>query len=179
MLIPLRTARYHGFTLIELLVAITILLLVTGGALAGFSNFYSRRNVQETALTVRQFFVSAQQKASVKETPDGCRDATSYPLRAYRVDFPSSSSVRVRALCLNTTVAMPFPATPTSGTGEYITVDSYTFPSGVTVSPTTAIDFYTLEGGTNTGAIYRFDGAQDYQFTVSKGGTISSVEKAP
>ncbi|PIR61771.1 MAG: hypothetical protein COU66_02040 [Candidatus Pacebacteria bacterium CG10_big_fil_rev_8_21_14_0_10_44_11] len=162
-----------GFTLIEMLVAITILLLMVGGAMAGFSNFNDRRRVEETAKQVQQLLVSAQQKAAVKETPQDCLTA-SKPLQGYRVSY-SSDKYTLSAVCDTN-----YP--PTAGTATVVAVGKdvsaqSTFFTGLNTSQ---IDFYSLERGTSTTADvnYTFSASGiSYQFSVNHGGTVTNVKK--
>ncbi|PIY78951.1 MAG: hypothetical protein COY81_05215 [Candidatus Pacebacteria bacterium CG_4_10_14_0_8_um_filter_43_12] len=165
----LNTFKTTGFTLIEMLVAITILLLVTGGSMAAFSTFNDRRQVEETAKQAQQYFTLAQQKASVKETPQDCI-TDNRSLQGYRVAL-ASNSVTLQALCgSNLTDLNPY---------NLDTFRQFVFPNGVT---TTAgdYDFYTLERGTSGSGTYTFSGSSTmYQFTVTAGGTVSNVQPTP
>lgn len=159
-----------GFTLIELLVAVGILLLITGGAIAGFITFSDRRVTQEAANDLRQMFVTAQQKAAVKETPTSCITSGT-PLRGYRVSISTGTPqvVSLEAICAADGVTPPF----SSG---FVASDSMTLPNSVSVSPTTAIQFYTLQQGTSGTADYTITGSSaTYQFSVEPGGTIGNV----
>ncbi len=102
--------KSQGFTLIELMVVITIMLLVTGSAIAGYIRFSDRREVQESARQVQQLFVLAQQKASVREVPQSCL-TNNFPLRAYRVSISNTTPpvASLIGICVDNTVAAPFP----------------------------------------------------------------------
>lgn len=167
----------QGFTLIELLVTITVMLVLIGGAMAGFIGFSDRREVQEAARQVQQLFVLAQQKASVREVPQSCL-TNNFPLRAYRVSISNATPpvASLIAICVDNTVAAPFPGTqPASAT--YQTLQTYTLPNSVGVAPSnTFVDFYTLEGGANPARTYTFTGAASFSFSISAGGSISNVE---
>jgi prepilin-type N-terminal cleavage/methylation domain-containing protein len=181
-----KITRTYGFTLIELLVSITILLIVTGGAIAGFMTFRDRREADETARQVLQLFVSAQQKAAVKETPTACITA-GRPLQGYRVNYDAGAGVfQLLALCaanpLPPADANDIPASfPTTSEVESVTV-----PNAVTVvAGQTTYDYFTLERGTSRSAqnggdggdtVYTFTNGTGYGFTVTAGGSITNVD---
>lgn len=168
--------KKNGFSLIELLVTIAILVLITGGAIAAFSNFNDRRVTEQAARDLRQMFISAQQKAAVKQTPQSCIDAD-LPLRGYRVIISGTpKTISLRAICLDNSVAAPFDASLPAA--NLVPVESKTLPSTVNISPTTSVDFYTLQAGISATPTYTITGSSaTYQFAISTGGTIGNVEQ--
>lgn len=172
-----QVVRQQGFTLIEILVAITILMILLGGALAGFITFRDRRETEEIARQVQQLVVLAQQKASVKETPQDCL-TNNFPLRGYRVRISSGTpqTATLTALCaLESTVSTPLPSAQ-PGDGTYVTIETLSIPNRISVTPTNYIDFYTLEGGINASRTFTFTGTASFSFSISGTGTISNVQ---
>lgn len=157
--------HHHGFTLIEMLVTSAVAFLVVGGAIAGFTGFTDRQEVLNTAKELQQVFRSAQSKARVRDVPAGCVSLLSYEVSL------TSSSATLKAIC---------------GTGGPYTIRTYTFPSGVTVSPTTTLRFTTLENGVQTSVnaplantvsyVVTNGTGTSFTFDVSPTGTISNVQ---
>jgi prepilin-type N-terminal cleavage/methylation domain-containing protein len=190
------TSRNYGFTLIELLVVIAILLVIMGGAIAGFMTFRDRRAGEETAKRVQALFFTAQQKASVQESPPQCISplppaAAVAPLQGYRVNYDAGSrTFSLLALCgfppTGNTTGIPteanlvaYPVTDNATITN--SIKSIVVPStvGVTVGATN-FDFYTLQrspAGANVTRTYTFTvGSDDYSFTVTSSGTITNVQ---
>lgn len=176
--------KNYGFSLIELLVTIAILLIVAGGAVAGFIGFQERRSVDENAKKLQQIFIAARNKAQVKESP--CNSAT--PLQGYRVRYTAGTgTVTLHPLC----GANPVPITdPPTNPTQAAALESYTLviPSGTANIPNvngTVIDFYTLQRGTNGSGESIFSlqsGSTTYGFKVQRGplgGSISNVMQDP
>lgn len=168
----------HGFTLIELMVVVGITTILVGGAIAGFLNFREKRSVTSFAHQVQNWFVTAQAKAKVRETPEN--DCTSF--RGYRVTV-GSSKIDLQALC-NADKDGDNSTNTVKGTP-----DTLAFPTGVTVSPQTTIDFYSIPTEANDTLTYTnitsasvtitvSNGvvANDKHFTISKAGVLSDVE---
>lgn len=82
-----------GFTLIELLVVMTIIIILSGAALATFLNYQERRRVQDDASSVAERLRTAQIKATAVEVPAGCTGVTNYV-----VTF-GAASLAVAATC--------------------------------------------------------------------------------
>ncbi len=121
-----------GLTLIELLVTATILILLTGGALAAYRSYNDRQvllaAVKETknnlamarnwAMTVRKVYCSAQTAAG------------------YEVDF-TSSGYKIKEKCSN---------------GSSAEVKSFSFPGGVTGDYMGSFTFKPLTGELESGS---------------------------
>lgn len=170
-------SRNYGFTLIEMLVVITILLIVMGGAIAGFMLFRDRQDARETAKKVQLLFVTAQQKASVRESPPGC---TPPPLQGYQVSYNSTSKTfSLVALCAVSPDDDPT-TIPSTFTEVLIQDKDIAVPSSVSVTSGLAkFNFYTLERGTNTGSTRQYTftiGSTSYRFSVTPSGSVSNVE---
>ncbi len=162
----------HGFTLIELLVTVAIMITVLGGGLVGYIGFNQRQVVLESAKRTQSLFRAARAKAQVRDTPAGC--ATAGPpataLYGYSVSAETTtpgSVVELRATCGTSQAAATAHATVS---------DSFVLPSGVSLSQTFAVTYYTLHGGTNLASdtvIALTDGTRTYQFTVTPGGELT------
>lgn len=114
----------QGFTLIELLVVSSIIVVMVGGAIAGFMNFKDSRAVLSFAQQVQGWYVIAQAKAKVRERPtSGCTEFSGYQVSI------AASTITQRAVCTN---------------GAAGTTDVLTIPSGITVSPTGTTIFYSI-----------------------------------
>ncbi len=161
-----------GFTLIELLVTVAISLIVIGGSLAGFMTLRAHQEVLTMAGNMRNFYVTAQGKARVRESPYSATDTCN--LTGYRVQ-KNGNSLDMQALCGGT----PF--------GEITSMDI----SGLTVtfSPTSSVTFYSLpeEDAVNKKLKYTSlpstltvtvtDSSYPVSFTISTTGAISDVQK--
>ncbi|MFZ2202419.1 MAG: prepilin-type N-terminal cleavage/methylation domain-containing protein, partial [Microgenomates group bacterium] len=82
-----------GFTLIELLVVMTIIIILSGTALATFLNYQQKRQVQDDASSVAERLRTVQIKATAVEIPAGCTSVTNYV-----VTF-DATSLAVAATC--------------------------------------------------------------------------------
>ena len=122
-----------GFTLIELLVTMTIVILLSGTALATFLNYQQRRQAQEDAANVADRLRTVQIKATAVEIPAGCSSVTNYTVTfeatglAVAATCPGVGSVAVAGLALTLTNSV-FQSSPFT-----ITFDSRT----VSASPRT------------------------------------------
>lgn len=68
----------RGFTLVELLVTMTIIVIISGTALATFINYQDRRQAQDDASNVADRLRTVQIKATAVEIPTGCTSVTNY-----------------------------------------------------------------------------------------------------
>ena len=95
-----------GFTLIELLVVVTIIIILSGAALASFLNYQQRRQAQEDAANVADRLRTVQIKAVAVEIPAGCNSVTNYSVTfaatslAVAATCPGAGSVAVAGLAL-------------------------------------------------------------------------------
>ena len=91
----------RGFTLIELLVAISIIgLLVTAG-FAYYQDFNRRQIVNQGAKELKNNLRLTQSKALAGEKPEGWCDDSDESLIGYRLEFTSTTSYHVVAVCSN------------------------------------------------------------------------------
>lgn len=161
--------RRAGFTLIEMLVTVAVMVLLVGGAMAGFITFRDRQLVLADAKSLQQFVRTAQAKARVRETPAACNTAGNR-LQGYRVRFNSATSVTMHPLCGDDDL-LPTPTERASVASLIITASAF---SGY---PTT-IDFYTLHRDNSLASNTRLRASTAlyrYCFDVGTGGSISEV----
>lgn len=122
-----------GFTLIELLVVVTIIIILSGTALATFLNYQQKRQVQDDASSVAERLRTVQIKATAVEIPAGCTSVTNYVVTfdaaglAVAATCPGVGSVAIPGLALTLGAAV-FQSSPFT-----ITFDSRT----VSASPRT------------------------------------------
>ena len=122
-----------GFTLIELLVVMTIIIILSGTALATFLNYQQKRQVQDDASAVAGRLRTVQIKATAVEIPAGCDGVTNYVVTFAAANLtvaatcPGVGSVAVSGLTLMLTNSV-FQSSPFT-----ITFDSRT----VSASPAT------------------------------------------
>lgn len=166
----------QGFTLIELLVSITIILILTGGAIAGFIGFKDRQDAFNAAKELQLFYQTAQRKALVREVPQiySCTNqATNQLFRGYQVDYSSPGTFTRKALCGTSNSSATAQNPPTN----YI-VNSSIFVTYT--SSTDPVKFYSLYEGTNIPAtdivtITLSKGGKSYAFTINTKGTVSDI----
>lgn len=151
----------RGFTLIELLVVSIILLTLSGVMIANYNRHNDAQKVRQAALTLKNDLRFAQSRAMNGEKPEGC--AT---LDGYLVTF-SSTSYTTEAACSNA-----------------VDVDKkiVTLPGGLTLAPApSTILFGVLSRGISTDVTITITGASNdsYQFTLTRSGDMSQVERTP
>lgn len=135
-----------GFSLIELLVVIVITLLLTGGALAAFTGYTTKRSVTSAVEELKTYFQTAQAKAAAGDL-GGCDQLTGYRVQTYLVG--SVEEVAVQAVC---------------GAGEAEAAQTNALPAGISVSPNLDVVFQVLNAG-----VVLADGASTQDITVSNG----------
>lgn len=150
-----------GFTLIEMIVAVAIIVIVTGFSIASFIRFNDRQQVQTAARELQLQLRAAQTKARVRETPTGCST-----LERFRVSR-SGSVLTTSAVCIN------------GGSTQVVPVNTWTIPSGITITPATfSVEYKTLHGGATTTPdsplVLRVAGYDSYEFEISRGGDIGT-----
>lgn len=155
-----------GFTLIELLVTISIILIVTGGGIAGFVNFNDRQQVQTTVKQIQDYMRSAQIKARSGEAASDCAPDK---LRGYQValNSPTNTVVLLNRVCEN-----PISGVTTQTERSKFNLNNVT----VTLDPVT---FLALKGGVDAGGsdvtviiTGQYTGIS-YQFQVLETGEIT------
>ena len=165
---PLRQSPQTGFTLIELMVTIGLFMLAIGGVLANYNGFHTRQKVKQAALTFKEHLRFTQSEALAGKKPTDAGDpCVTKSLDGYRVTFTSSSDYVIGPVC--ETVA----STDTK---------TYSFPDGITLSPTSSISFQSLNGKVNSAddVIYVIsDGTTSYKITVSSSGDITDSGFVP
>ncbi|MBI4067478.1 type II secretion system protein [Candidatus Gottesmanbacteria bacterium] len=124
----------NGFTLIEILVTVTILSLLIGGSIAGYSSFNQKQKLKSSGLTLKNTLRMAQSRSY---TGEGCPAPT--PFAGWNVDLANRS---IYALCgYNTPTPQP-------------TIKFYLQPNITIVAPPPPILFRSFPQGTNyTGTI--------------------------
>jgi prepilin-type N-terminal cleavage/methylation domain-containing protein len=132
-----------GFTLIELLIVISIIMLVTGGGIAGFVSFNDRQQVQTSVREIQTLMRSAQIKARSGEGAADC--VPPQKLYGYRVTA-STTNVIMSRYCVN-------PADPSDNEAterSRVTLNNVS----LILDPDWAnsVTFLTLRGGIDMGA---------------------------
>src|SRR3989344_4748736 len=153
---PLRQSPQTGFTLIELMVAIGLFMLAIGGVLANYNGFHTRQKVKQAALTFKEHLRFAQSEALTGKKPTGVGDpCVAKSLDGYTVTFTSASDYVVGPVC--ETIAS-------------IDTKTFSFPTGISLSPVSSISFQSLNGKVNSAADVDYvisDGTKSYKITVS------------
>lgn len=147
--------RRQGFTLIELIIAISIMLVVLGGGLAGYLSLNDRQTLIGAGKELQQYMRTAQKKARVGDKPTGCTKLEAYALVA---NASAPVTVELQAVCENNTYS----------------VDSFPLANTVSLSGALNMQFIVLHGGvTNAQTVVLQKGTKTYSFTVNTGGEIS------
>ena len=146
-----------AFTLIELLVSVTILLLLTGGGIATFTNFTQKNKVLNGAQELQAYLRTAQSLARVGERPSGCDKLNGYEV--VTSDVAGLKQVSILANC-------------PSGNVE---TQTFTLPEGVTLNADLDMIFLSLHGGVTGGQTVQVTNNEGftYQFAVTQGGEIT------
>ena len=82
------TRSSKGFTLLEIMVALTLAMLLTGGVIAGYTQFTNNQKIKQTANTLKNNLRFVQSKARIGEKPPVVTCAS---LLGYRVTFTATS----------------------------------------------------------------------------------------
>ena len=147
--------RKRGFTLIELMVVISIIALLVGLSIAGYSNFNKTQTLQAAAKDLKNNLRLAQNKALAQEKPTTCTCLSGYQVMI------GPSSYQMQAFCGLDPKA---PCGPTQ---------TFSVPTSVTLSPSLTVYFYVLGGGAEPATITLSGfGKPDLTVIVTKEGKI-------
>jgi len=128
-------ARAEGFTLIEMIVAVTIMLVLLGITIIGYTSYNDRQKVKQAALTLKSDLRMARTNATSGKKPLSC-NAFDETFTGYKVIF-TLSSYTVVPLCSLGEI-----------TEEKVEV---TLPSGVSFDPVPyTFTYYPLIKGVST-----------------------------
>ncbi len=131
-----------GFTLIELLVVISIILLITGGGIAGFINFNDKQLVQTTVKDIQTLMRAGQVKARSGEGAIECQTAGGFSngkLRGYQV-AQAVGAVVLNRVCVE------------GANTVYIERSRTTLDDTVSVTLSDSVVFLSLKGGVDVGS---------------------------
>lgn len=161
MVLP--TRNQVGISLIEMIIVVSIILVILGGAIAGFFRFNDRQSVINTANAVKQVLESARTRARVRDNPNQACGT----LQGYRV-LTSGSTLQSRLMCGTSKFSL------TQGQVR----DTYQIPTGITVTSMN-VTFYTLAGSAlvtqppSPGYIYISGNSIHYMFQILSSGQIT------
>ncbi|MBI5614325.1 type II secretion system protein [Candidatus Gottesmanbacteria bacterium] len=151
-----------GFTLLEIIIAISLLMLLTGGIIAGYSSFNDTQKIKQAALTFKSYLRSAQTKAVSGVKPTACTTLDGYIVRV------DGSSYTVDAMCDGSIVSDANTSYSVTLTGQVIVSNpntaSFVFrvlTRAVSISQNTT---FTFENG-----------SKGYQISVSPSGDINEL----
>lgn len=151
-----------GFTLLEIIIAISLLMILTGGVIAGYSSFNDTQKIKQAALTFKSYLRSAQTKATSGVKPTVCTTLDGYIVRV------NASSYTVDAQCDGAIVS-------DANTSYSVTLSGQTIVS----NPTTALFiFRVLTQAVSLSQITTFtfeNGTKGYQISVSPSGDINEL----
>ncbi len=148
-----------GFTLVELLVVMGLILMVSGGSIAGYSNFNETQKVKQSAITVKNNLRLVQNKAQSGQKPTGLSCST---LVSYKVTFDAvAGSYSWQANCR-----------PEGPVGE---IGSGKLLPGVSFAAVPeAVNFFVLTQGADANTIISVKGlSKQYSLELSSGGDIT------
>lgn len=125
----------HGFTLIEMIVAVTIMMVLLGGTIIGYTAYNDKQKIKQAALTVKSHMRLARTHALAGKKPISCEDTDTFA--GYEITF-STSSYALTPLCESAGAVA----------SERVTV---TLPDGVVFSPVpSSFTYYPLTQGVST-----------------------------
>ncbi len=142
-----------GFTLIELLVVISIILLVAGGTVAGYSSFNNKQTLVSAGQTLKNTLRDAQSRAFTGEKTANCAAST---LEGWIVDLTNK---RYSIKCDSGTYA----------------VSTFTISSQVTIVPSSTILFTSFPKGATpqtTICLSQSTVSEEYRIDVDVSGNI-------
>lgn len=150
----------NGFTLIEILVVTTILALLIGGSIAGYSRFNEKQKLVQAGGTMKNVLRDAQSRAFTGEYA-GCPTPPN-ALKGWQVDFNNNS---ISAVCTTPTALQP--------------TIKYDLRAVVTVSANpTGILFTSFPKGATTATVCLSQSGitpPAYKITVDGSGTINDI----
>lgn len=127
-----------GFSLIELMVSVTIIGLLAGLGLVGYSDFNQREQVRQAAETLKSHLRETQSRATGGYKPVGWCAAAGTALSAWRLRFTSSTEYVIEGVCSNGSISGP--------------LTRITLPVGITKTSGSQVDFYVLTGASGGGS---------------------------
>jgi prepilin-type N-terminal cleavage/methylation domain-containing protein len=156
----------RGFTLIEVLVSVTLMIVLTSGAIASYRVFLQRQQVLQSARNVQQMFTVAQKKARVGEKPAGCQTLQGYAVQG----IANGNIISVNAVCRN------------GGAEQRYTVSTTTLVGNSRLEQAVDATLKVLTGGITAGTdvtVTITNSVNRFQFTVNRGGGISEGQYVP
>lgn len=153
--------KKNGFSLIELLVSIVIMLILLASALGSFLRYSEKRAIITTVDELKTYFQRAQSEAKSGDL-GGCSQLAGYRVQTYSVG--SNVELSLQPVCT---------------TGIANAAKTYSFPTGITVSPTLDYTFQVLQGGVTLPSaavsenITISNGQNSYMFTIYREGRWS------
>lgn len=133
-----------GFSLIEMLVSVTIISLLAGLSLVGYSDFNQREQVRQAAAILSSHLREAQSRATSGHKPTGWCATAGITLSAWRLRFTSSTEYVIEGVCSNGSISSP--------------LTMITLPAGITKASGSQVDFYVLTGASG-GASFSLQGS--------------------
>jgi prepilin-type N-terminal cleavage/methylation domain-containing protein len=136
--------KLPGFSLIELMVSVTIIGLLAGLGLVGYSDFNQREQVRQAAATLGSHLRETQSRATGGYKPAGWCAAGGITLSAWRLRFTSSTEYVIEGVCSNGSISSP--------------LTRITLPTGITKVSGSQVEFYVLTGA-SSGASFNLQGS--------------------
>jgi len=121
--------KKNGFSLIELLVTVIIMLILLASALGAFLSYSEKLAIITTVDELKTYFQRAQSEAKSGDL-GGCSQLAGYRVQTYSVG--SNVELSLQPVC-------------TAGTAN--AAQTYSFSTGITVSPALDYTFQVLQGG--------------------------------
>jgi len=153
-----------AFTLVELLVAIALIMMVSGFAIAGWTNFRANRTLENQGLELTVFLRSAKSKAVNGEKPT---DAACAYLDSYQVT-QSSNAIIITPRCVNDSGVV----VDISGSAE-----TFSIAASLSIASTNLpVGFKSLEGSAGSDATITLTHDQTGRsgtITISSAGEIT------
>ncbi len=171
-----RTLKQRGFSLIEVLVVTTILVLVTGGAIAGYNQFNYKRKVIAVGQNFRNVLRDAQSRAFTGEKDCTVCGCTGLPndanLQGWTINLTNSTMYGNCAPTANPTPSnFPLTPIPIPTTSNMV----ITAQTSVSIS---SFQFKTFPKGTNQSSVINICvrptpwAGYNYQIIIDPSGNI-------